>query len=77
MPGLRQNPLVEGQLAAQAELHGISTDEVLQTVLLRESAIKRLVEPGEVAELVGYLCGPQAGFISGSSFTMDGGWTAR
>jgi 3-hydroxybutyrate dehydrogenase len=76
-PGYVRTPLVEGQLTAQAELHGITEDEVLETVLLRESAIKRLVEPDEVAAMVGYLCGPEAGFVSGTSFVMDGGWTAR
>ena len=52
-------------------------DEVVSTILLRESAIKRLVEPEEVAELAAFLCGPATGFATGSSFVMDGGWTAR
>jgi NAD(P)-dependent dehydrogenase (short-subunit alcohol dehydrogenase family) len=60
-----------------AELHGITEDEVLETVLLRESAIKRLVEPDDAAAMVGYLCGPAAGFATGTSVVMDGGWTAR
>jgi 3-hydroxybutyrate dehydrogenase len=50
--------------------------EVVQKVLLRESALKRLVEPDEVASMVGYLCGPDAGFITGASMVIDGGWTA-
>lgn len=76
-PGYVRTPLVEGQIAAQARVHGIPEPEVVQKVMLRESAIKRLVEPGEVAAMVAYLCGPDSGFVSGVSMVMDGGWTAR
>jgi 3-hydroxybutyrate dehydrogenase len=76
-PGYVRTPLVERQIAGQARAHGIDEAEVVEKVLLRESAIKRLIEPGEVAEMVLYLCGPAASFATGASFVMDGGWTAR
>jgi 3-hydroxybutyrate dehydrogenase len=76
-PGYVRTPLVEKQVADQARLHGVSEAEVVAQVLLREAAIKRLVEPEEVAQMVGYLCRPEAAFITGSSIVMDGGWTAR
>lgn len=76
-PGYVRTPLVQNQIAAQARAHGVPPDEVVSTILLRESAIKRLVEPEEVAELAAFLCGPATGFATGSSFVMDGGWTAR
>jgi len=76
-PGYVRTPLVEGQIADQARLHGIEPSQVVSDIMLQESAIKRLIEPAEVAELVGYLCSAQAGFASGSSWVLDGGWTAR
>ncbi|GAA0482791.1 3-hydroxybutyrate dehydrogenase [Streptomyces olivaceiscleroticus] len=76
-PGYVRTPLVEKQLADQAEAHGIPTERVLTEVLLKDSAVKRLVEPDEVADAVAYLCGPQASFITGTSLAMDGGWTAH
>ncbi|WKU48678.1 3-hydroxybutyrate dehydrogenase [Streptomyces sp. VNUA116] len=76
-PGYVRTPLVEKQLADQAALHGIPAESVLTEILLADSAVKRLIEPGEVAEAVVYLCGPHASFITGSTLTMDGGWTAH
>lgn len=75
-PSYVRTPLVERQIADQARAHGIDPDEVLDRVLLARSPTKRLAEPAEVAELVGYLCGPYAGLVTGASLTLDGGWTA-
>ncbi len=76
-PAYVRTPLVEAQIAAQAEQQGIDASEVLEKVMLSEPVIKRLVEPEEVAEAVAWLCAPEASFITGTSLTMDGGWTAR
>ena len=76
-PGYVRTPLVEQQIASQARLHRVAEAEVVETLLLRESAMKRLVEPDEVAAMVAYLCGPDTGFITGASMVIDGGWTAR
>ena len=76
-PGYVRTPLVEGQVADQARLHGIPEDDVVEQVLLSESAVKRLVEPDEVAEVVAYLCSPAARSVNGAAWTLDGGWTAR
>ena len=76
-PGYVRTPLVEKQIADQAAVHGIDEAEVVEQVMLTETAIKRLVEPDEVAELVAWVAGPAAGYVNGASLTMDGGWTAR
>jgi 3-hydroxybutyrate dehydrogenase len=76
-PSYVRTPLVEKQIADQARTHGIREDEVLEKVLLTETAIKRLVEPEEVADLVLWLVGDTAGMVTGASYTMDGGWSAR
>jgi 3-hydroxybutyrate dehydrogenase len=76
-PGYVRTPLVERQIDDQAAAHGIPAERVVTDVMLADSAVKRLVEPAEVAEAVAYLCGPHASFITGSSLAMDGGWTAR
>ncbi|MFJ2535487.1 3-hydroxybutyrate dehydrogenase [Microbacterium maritypicum] len=76
-PGYVRTPLVEKQIADQARVHGIPEEEVLANVMLTESAIKRLVEPSEVASLALWLAGDTAGMVTGASYTIDGGWSAR
>jgi 3-hydroxybutyrate dehydrogenase len=75
-PGYVRTPLVEGQIHDQARAHGIDEDAVVDDVLLARTPVKRLVEPDEVAALVGFLCGPGTASVTGTSFRMDGGWTA-
>lgn len=76
-PGYVRTPLVERQIADQARVHGIPEDEVVETVMLKESAVKRLVEPDEVAALALWLAGDAAGSVTGASYRMDGGWSSR
>lgn len=76
-PGYVRTPLVEQQIADQAAVHGIPESEVAAKVMLTASAIKRLVDPVEVASLPAWLASPHAAMITGASYTMDGGWTSR
>ncbi|WP_431219045.1 3-hydroxybutyrate dehydrogenase [Leifsonia xyli] len=76
-PGYVRTPLVEKQIADQARVHGIPEEDVVEKVMLTEAAIKRLVEPAEVGSLALWLAGDDAGMVTGASYTMDGGWSAR
>ena len=76
-PGYVRTPLVEKQIADRARFHSIREEEVVPQILLIESAVKRLVEPSEVASLVLWLTGLDAGMVTGSSYSMGGGWSAR
>lgn len=76
-PAYVRTPLVDNQIADQAKTRGIPEAEVIEKVMLEPAAIKRLIEPAEVADFVAYLCSPAAGVITGAALTMDLGWTAR
>lgn len=76
-PAYVRTPLVESQIAAQSRVHRIAASEVIEKVMLESAAIKRLIEPSEISELVAYLCTPHASFITGASLTVDGAWTSR
>ena len=76
-PGYVRTPLVERQVAEQARAHGIAESEVVEQIMLAPAAVKRLVEPDEVAELAAVLWGPASASITGVSLSIDGGWSAR
>lgn len=75
-PAYVRTPLVENQIADQARIHGMSEDDVVGRVMLTHTAIKRLIEPAEVAAAMLYLCSDSAAFVNGTSLVLDGGWTA-
>jgi 3-hydroxybutyrate dehydrogenase len=72
-----RTPLVEAQIADQARAHGLPEERVLADVILERQAVKRLLEPKEVADVVGFLLGPSGRAFTGSPVVMDLGWTAR
>jgi 3-hydroxybutyrate dehydrogenase len=76
-PGFVRTPLVEKQIADQAKAHGLPEEEVLEKVIVAPHAVKRLIEPDEVAGLVAFLLGPGGRSFTGTPVTMDLGWSAR
>src|SRR5680860_241416 len=76
-PGYVRTPLGEKQVSDQARVHEMSEDDVISKVMLTNSAIKRLIEPEEVAAAVAYLCTDDAAFMTGANVVLDGGWSAR
>lgn len=76
-PAYVRTPLVDDQIADQAKANRMSPEEVIEKVMLAPAAVKRLIEPAEVADFVAYLCSDAAGVITGAALAMDLGWTAR
>ncbi len=76
-PAYVRTPLVMGQIADQARTRGIEPEEVIERVMLEPAAIKRLIEPAEVASLVAYLCSEAASAVTGAAWTIDMGWTSQ
>jgi len=76
-PGFVRTALVEAQIADQAKAHRVPAERVLEDVILAPHAVKRLIEPTEVADVVAFLLGPGGAAFTGTPVTMDLGWTAR
>ncbi|MGM0520861.1 MAG: 3-hydroxybutyrate dehydrogenase [Pseudomonadota bacterium] len=76
-PAYVKTPLVDNQIADQAKMHGMEEQEVIEKIMLKNAAVKRLIDPSEVAEMVAYLSSDLAGAVTGSSWNIDLGWTAQ
>lgn len=75
-PAYVRTPLVEKQIAEQAKAHNMGEDEVVQKIMLDRVHVKRMIEPDEVAELCLFLTGPASASMSGTSYPIDGAWSA-
>lgn len=76
-PAYVRSRLVENQVADQAKLHDMDEEAVISEIMLSGAAIKRLIEPAEVAATVAYLASDAASAVTGAAWDMDLGWTAR
>ncbi len=76
-PAYVRTPLVDDQIESQAEAHSISREKVVSDIMLKKAAVKRLIEPSEIGDLIIYLCSDSATCITGSMLTVDCGWTAN
>jgi 3-hydroxybutyrate dehydrogenase len=76
-PSYVRTPLVERQIDDLAVANKLSSDEVVEQIMLAPAARKQLLEPAEVAAFATFLCSNAAAGITGSAQTIDCGWTAR
>ncbi len=76
-PAYVRTPIVDNQIRDQAAAHGIGEDEVIEKIMLEPAAIKRLIQPEEVADLALFLASDKASAITGAAHMIDLGWTAR
>ena len=75
-PGYVMTPLVEGQIADQMKAHGMDRDEVIRNVMLERQPTKHFVAVEEMGATALFLCSGQASQITGTTISVDGGWTA-
>lgn len=76
-PGYVWTPLVAAQVADQARVHNLSEEDVIRQVILAPQPSRQFVQPEEIAELAAYLCSDWARSITGTTISIDGGWTAK
>ena len=76
-PGYVRTPIVESQIDAQSQATGVPRERVVEDVLLAPQAVKRMLEPDDVAETAAFLLGPGGRAFTGAPVVMDLGWTAR
>lgn len=76
-PGYVWTPLVAKQVTDQAKVHNLSEDEVVRQIMLAPQPTRKFVQPEEIAELAAYLCSDWARSITGTTISIDGGWTAK
>lgn len=75
-PGYVKTPLVEGQIADTAKARGISEEEVIKDVLLKAQWTKKFVTTDQIAGLALFLASDFAENVTGTTQSIDGGWTA-
>lgn len=76
-PGYVKTPLVEGQIKDQAKAHNMTEDEVVEKVMLQKQAVKSFVPIEKLGEIAVFLAAENATTVSGSTFTLDGAWSAQ
>ncbi len=76
-PGWVLTPLVQKQIDALAQRKGISGDAAKIDLLSEKQPSHEFATPEQIGGLAAFLCSPAADQIRGSSFSIDGGWTAQ
>jgi 3-hydroxybutyrate dehydrogenase len=75
-PGYVWTPLVEAQIPDTMKARGMTREQVIDEVLLAGQPTRKFVKPEDVGAAALFLCSDAAANITGTSLSMDGGWTA-
>ena len=76
-PGFVETPLVQAQIAEQARTRGMTEDDVMKNVILGSQPTKKFVTTEQLAGIFLYLVSDLGASANGSSYSVDGGWTAQ
>lgn len=76
-PSYVRTPLVEQQIAQQAQENGITVDEVVSEIMLKPMPKGRFIEMDELGGIAAFLMSDYARNITGDTISVDGGWTVR
>ena len=76
-PGYVKTPLVVNQIKDQAKAHNLTEDEVVKSVLLKKQAVKEFIPLAAISDMALLLAKESSTTITGTTFTLDGGWTAQ
>ena len=76
-PGWVRTPLVEAQVITRAKEAGRDIEEEARLLVSEKQPSGAFVSPAQIAQMALYLASDAASMITGSAFTMDGGWTAQ
>jgi 3-hydroxybutyrate dehydrogenase len=76
-PGWVHTPLVQKQIEAKAKETNISVEQATRELLVEKEPSQRFTDAKDIAAMVIFLCSEHASNITGSAFTLDGGWTAQ
>ena len=75
-PGTTDTPVHRATLETLVAAQGLSPDEAERILLEGKQPTGRLIPAERVAALIVFLCGPEAGDITGAALPIDGGWSA-
>jgi 3-hydroxybutyrate dehydrogenase len=76
-PGWVMTPLVARQVEERANALGVSFDEAKQAFVAEKQPMARYTSPEDIGALAVFLAGDAAATVTGSCYSIDGGWTAQ
>jgi 3-hydroxybutyrate dehydrogenase len=75
-PGYVLTPLIEAQIPDQMKVHGMDRETVIREVMLERQPSRQFATVQQIGGCVVFLCSPAADQVTGTTLSVDGGWTA-